>query len=93
MDTLSAIEHRLAQVRRGTLRSDALVAEVRTLLASGGLPASLAPRYGDVLNQLLDRLESSALFSEESCSFSQRDLLDAMSQWLQRAQAAAAQIR
>ena len=40
---------------------------------------------GEVLNQLLDRLESSALFSEESCSFSQRDLLDSLQTWLDKA--------
>jgi hypothetical protein len=37
---------------------------------------ALPPRYGEVLLNLLDRLESSALFTEESCSFSQKDLLD-----------------
>jgi hypothetical protein len=34
---------------------------------------------------LLDRLESSALFSEESCSFSQSALLDNLDMWLQKA--------
>ncbi len=36
---------------------------------------------------LLDRLESSALFSEESCSFSQKDLLDNLSLWVDKARA------
>lgn len=49
------------------------------------LRASLPPRYGEVLLGLLDRLESSALFSEESCSFSQKDLLDNIALWLEKA--------
>jgi hypothetical protein len=39
-----------------------------------------------VLHALLDRLESSALFAEESCSFSQTDLLDSLQLWLDKAQ-------
>jgi hypothetical protein len=35
---------------------------------------------------LIDRLESSALFSEESCSFSQVDLLDSLAMWLDKAE-------
>jgi hypothetical protein len=50
----------------------------------------LPERYTVVLHQLLDRLESSALFSEESCSFSQRDLLDSLQTWLEKAHAQAA---
>jgi hypothetical protein len=49
------------------------------------LLAALPPRYGEVWLGLLDRLESSALFSEESCSFSQSALLDNLEAWLQKA--------
>jgi len=45
----------------------------------------LPARYGDVLNQLLDRMESSALFTEESCSFSQKDQLASLQIWLDKA--------
>jgi hypothetical protein len=45
----------------------------------------LPQRYGDVLNGQLDRMESSALFSEESCSFSQKDQLAALRVWLDKA--------
>ena len=48
---------------------------------------ALPPRYGEVLLNLLDRLESSALFTEESCSFSQTDLLDNLQTWADKAQA------
>ena len=53
--------------------------------ASNDLLGALPPRYGEVLLNLLDRLESSALFSEESCSFSQADLLDNVQLWIDKA--------
>ncbi|WP_019654911.1 hypothetical protein [Variovorax atrisoli] len=53
--------------------------------ASTELLGALPPRYGEVLLGLLDRLESSALFSEESCSFSQKDLLDNLQVWVDKA--------
>ena len=40
--------------------------------------------YLDVWLDLLDRLESSALFTEESCSFSHADLLETMNKWVQK---------
>ncbi|MDP3700075.1 MAG: hypothetical protein Q8R72_04140 [Hylemonella sp.] len=52
--------------------------------AQGELLAALPPRYGEVLLGLLDRLESSALFAEESCSFSQQALLDNLQLWLDK---------
>ena len=51
------------------------------------LLAALPPRYTEVLTQLLTRLESSALFTEESCSFSHKDLVDSLQLWLDKAQA------
>ncbi len=53
--------------------------------AQAALLAALPPRYTEVLHNLLDRLESSALFSEESCSFSQKDLLDSLQMWVDKA--------
>ena len=50
------------------------------------LLAALPPRYAEVLHGLLDRLESSALFSEESCSFSQKDLVANLTVWVEKAQ-------
>ena len=49
------------------------------------LLAALPQRYSDVLLNLLDRLESSALFSEESCSFSQKDLVANLGMWVKKA--------
>lgn len=50
------------------------------------LLSALPEKFSTVLHNLLDRLESSALFSDESCSFSQRDLLDSMQLWVDKAQ-------
>lgn len=58
---------------------------VRLAREQQALLQALPPRFGEVLLPLLDRLESSALFSEESCSFSQRDLLDSLQIWLDKA--------
>ncbi len=70
------------------LRSDALGIPAFSQLAQSQtvLQAALPARYAEVLQQLLDRLESSALFSEESCSFSQKELLDSLQLWLDKAQ-------
>lgn len=70
------------------LRSDTLTVVAFSQLAQDqrGLLATLPPKFATVLHQLLDRLESGALFSEESCSFSQKDLLDSLQQWLDHAQ-------
>ena len=54
--------------------------------AATELLQALPPRYGEVLLNLLDRLESSALFTEESCSFSQKDLTDNLKLWADKAQ-------
>ena len=70
---------------------DALARRIEALQGGSGgsvtaeLLAALPPRYGEVLLNLLDRLESSALFSEESCSFSQKDLLDNLKVWADKA--------
>ena len=48
---------------------------------------ALPERYRQVLLQLLDRLESSALFTEESCSFSQEDLRTHLYGWVDKARA------
>ena len=48
---------------------------------------ALPPKFEQVWLELVDRLESSALFSEESCSFSQTDLLDNLALVLDKAEA------
>lgn len=48
---------------------------------------ALPERYVDVMERLLNQLESAALFTEESCSFSQADMVAALADWLARARA------
>ena len=79
---LIAIETLLAQVRR---EPGALGRLNDTARQARELQAALPPRFAEVLLNLLDRLESSALFSEESCSFSQKDLLDSLQLWTDKA--------
>jgi hypothetical protein len=77
------------QLGLDALRSDATTPAAFSAMAraQSALLAALPSRYGEVLLGLLDRLESSALFSEESCSFSQRDLLDSLQLWIDKARA------
>ena len=87
-DTASAQLTTLAQALQAFERGDHTAATLSTLARQQTtLLATLPPRYGEVLLNLLDRLESSALFSEESCSFSQKDLVANLTMWVEKAQA------
>lgn len=87
-DTASAQLTTLAQALQAFERGDHPAATLSTLARQQTtLLAALPPRYGEVLLNLLDRLESSALFSEESCSFSQKDLVANLTMWVEKAQA------
>ncbi len=80
---LARLRHAFVDLRAGKTS----IADFSTLGRSeAALLRSLPPRYGEVLTGLLDRLESSALFSEESCSFSQSELFDSLQMWLDKAQ-------
>lgn len=54
--------------------------------AQAPLLSALPSRFGDVMEDLLGRLEAGSLFTEESCSFSQIDLLATLDTWLDKAQ-------
>lgn len=71
----------LQAARAGTLDMGTLARRLRGLI----LPAALPPKYGEVLAEITDRIESSALFDEDSCSFSQSDLLGALEVWEKKA--------
>jgi hypothetical protein len=90
MKEFQAVKEALHALRAGTRTPHAFSDEARR--ATALLQALPAP-YPEVLLQLLDRLESSALFSEESCSFSQSGLLDNLQTWLDKAQARLDQVR
>lgn len=53
--------------------------------AQQALLADLPPRFAEVMEDLLSRLEAGSLFTEESCSFSQTDLHATLSMWLAKA--------
>lgn len=78
---LDAMEGDLLALRAGTLDTAAFCGRAR----AEPLDPALPPRFGEVLADLLDRLESSAMFSGESCSFSQEDLLAALQAWIDKA--------
>ena len=81
---LASLRTALAQ-----LRSDASTDRVfvNTARSQDALFKSLPPKFEEVWLGLVDRLESSALFNEESCSFSQTDLLDSLEMVLDKAEA------
>ena len=81
---LHPVADTLAELREGR-RSPAQASE--HLRAQQELLAALPPRFTEVLGNLLDRLESSALFDGESCSFSARDLHDSLQWWIDQADA------
>lgn len=53
--------------------------------AQSALLAELPTRYSEAMEDLLGRLEAGSLFTEESCSFSQIDLLANLDIWLDKA--------
>ena len=68
-DRLSALPATLDAFRQGQLPLSELTRTWREA-AQSHQPA-LPQRYQDVLDRVLSQLESAALFTEESCSFSQ----------------------
>lgn len=82
-DTLRQQRHVLEKLRTGALDTRTYLAQAR---ATEPLLAALPPRYAEVWHTLLDRLESAALFTEESCSFSPNDLWANLALWLDKAE-------
>lgn len=82
-DRLSALPATLDAFRQGQMPLAELTLAWREA-AKNHQPA-LPQRYQDVLERVLSQLESAALFTEESCSFSQGDMVDALGDWLARA--------
>ena len=87
-DTASAQLTTLAQALQAFERGDQTAATLSTLARQQAtLLAALPPRISVVLLNLLHLLESSPLFSEESCSLSQKDLVANLTMWVEKAQA------
>ena len=81
LETLDRMNTALAQSQNGQLPQSEMIRLWRTQAATLALPA----RVDEGLHPLLDRIEASALFSEESCSFSQKDLLASLQMWADKA--------
>ena len=80
---LDQLHHALEQLRDGSVQIRDFCHQAR---AQDVLLGALPERYQTFLLYLIDRMESSALFTEESCSFSQTELIDSLSIWLDKAQ-------
>jgi len=83
LDTLTRMTDSLTACNRGALPQSEMIRQWRNDAASLPLP----DKFGTVLGNLLDRIEASALFSEESCSFSQKDLFANLQLWADKARA------
>ena len=81
---LATLRAALADFRSNASGDRAFIHDARSQHA---LFKALPPKFEEVWLGLVDRLESSALFSEESCSFSQTDLLDNLALLLDKAEA------
>ena len=83
LDTLQRMTQSLSACARGEQPASELVQQWRREASALPLPE----RFAEVLGGLLDRIEASALFSGDSCSFSQQDLLDSLGMWAEKAKA------
>lgn len=79
---LQALRSAFERLRSGELSAHAFTEQAASLSA---LFAALPPRFLEVWQYLMTRLESGALFDAESCSFSQSDLHESIRLWLIKA--------
>lgn len=80
--SLQSLHDSLVALRQRQIGIAAFGAQWR---AATSLLNALPPRYKQVLEDLLGRLEAGSLFTEESCSFSQEDLHANLATWLDKA--------
>ena len=85
MDTAHHTLHQMTETLRQCQQGQRPLNELTRQWRSEGSALPLPERFNEVLGGLLDRLEAGALFSEESCSFSQKDLLDSLQLWADKA--------
>ena len=79
---LERLKNVLSKFKAGECSSAELVAACR---GETELLALLPPAFAEVMEGTLQRLESSGLFAEESCSFSQQGLIESIDLWIQKA--------
>lgn len=78
---LDDFQQALDSLRGGAADTAAFCRRVRAL----PLPPALPAKFGEVLDTLLDRMESAAMFGGESCSFSQDELVASLQVWIDKA--------
>jgi hypothetical protein len=87
-NALQSLQHALTALQHKHITVAAFCQNWR---AQSALLADLPPRFGQVMEDLLGRLEAGSLFTEESCSFSQEDLHANLQMWLDKVQVRLAQ--
>lgn len=83
MLTTASLKNSLDQFMRGQVNTSELCHLFRDFNQSHQLPE----KFSVALENLLGRFESASLFTAESCSFSQKDLVDALAFWIDKASA------
>jgi hypothetical protein len=79
---LDALSRAATALKQGELDAKRFV---QTVADSSELIAVLPPAFERVMADIVTRLEASALFGGESCSFSHNELYHALDHWLERA--------
>jgi exonuclease VII small subunit len=81
--SMRALEACIERLGNGQLPLSEGLPQIRThyQVLAGALPEP----FQTVLDDILDRMESGALFTEESCSFSQSQLQAQLELWLEKA--------
>lgn len=80
-ETLARMRSALDQHTGGTLPAAELVKAWRAAAPALTLP----PVFGQAMEELLRRLEMSAVFAQDSCSFSSTAVTDQLRRWLDKA--------
>ena len=76
------VEYQLQAWLDGTGPSTELIQAFRIFCKDSQLPE----KYSVALENVVSRVESSSLVTEESCSFSKKDLANALKVWLEKVQ-------
>lgn len=79
--SLASMRDALDRHLRGELSVTALVGAWREAAPALTLP----PMFGQAMEELLRRLEMSAAFAQDSCSFSSTAITDQLDRWLDKA--------
>ena len=80
-DTLAAMRSALDAHVAGNLPVGDLIGQWRASASSLTLP----PVFGQAMEELLRRMEMSAVFAQDSCSFSSTAVTDQLRKWLDKA--------